>query len=161
MWVNNCIAALIEAGLPTDARSVEHQYLCSDLTASSTHSRSLPTSRGGELPTTTIAGPLLVQIHSAMDIGVSAVNLQRTMEERREMLSGATRIRRMDDDEEIEEGKVPPYQRSMLSLQVSDGHMLIRAIEYRRIEGLTLADTPLGTKVSLNTHRPEAHTSSC
>ncbi|KLT46314.1 hypothetical protein CC85DRAFT_325094 [Cutaneotrichosporon oleaginosum] len=152
-WVNNCYTALLEAGFSADAASVEHQYLCSDLGASTTPSLALPTPEDVERHTTTISGPLMVQIHSMMDIGVSAVNLQRTMEERREMLSGATRIRRMDSDEEVEDGKVPAYQRSMLSLEVSDGRTAIRAIEYRRIEGLSLADTPLGTKLMLRNVR--------
>ncbi|BEJ16523.1 hypothetical protein CspHIS471_0511280 [Cutaneotrichosporon sp. HIS471] len=148
-WVNECFAALLAAGLGANARSVEEQYLYGDLGACTTPSRTLPTADDVGRHTTTIPGPLIVQIHSVMDVGVSAVHLQRTLEERRDVLSGATRIRRMDDDEEVKEGKVPPYQRSMLSLEVSDGRTVIRAIEYRRIEGLTLADTPLGTKLRL------------
>lgn len=97
-----------------------------------------------------IRSPVIVQIHAVTDIGVSAFALSRTLDERRDVLSGATRIRRMDEEEdEVEEGKLPPYVRSMLSLEVSDGRTAMRAIEYRRVEGLVLAETPLGTKVSL------------
>ncbi|GMK55003.1 hypothetical protein CspeluHIS016_0200590 [Cutaneotrichosporon spelunceum] len=152
-WVNECVAALLAAGLSADAHSVEHQYLCSDLGASTTPSHTLPTAEDVGRHTTTIPGPLIVQVHSVMDVGVSAVSLQRTMEERRDVLSGATRIRRMDDDEEVKEGKVPPYPRSMLALEVSDGRTVVRAIEYRRVEGLKLADTPLGTKLRLRNVR--------
>lgn len=96
------------------------------------------------------------------EIGVSAFSLQTTAEARREALSGATRIRgiryaptgedggQQDDEqeEEVDVDGVPPYQRSMLLLDVSDGRRTMRAMELRRIEALQLGVTELGSKVS-------------
>lgn len=136
---------------------MEEQYLYSDLGTST-----LPSPRGQGIPSpdetdrhngVIFRSPVIVQIHSVNDVGVSAFALNRTLEERRDVLSGATRIRRMDDEDDEDEGKdgkVPPYPRSMLSMEVSDGRTAMRAIEYRRIDGLQLAETPLGTKVRAN-----------
>lgn len=95
--------------------------------------------------------PTLVQLHSITEIGASAFALNTAREQRREVLSGATRIRGIDDDDEDEDdidGKLPSYPRSMLSMEVSDGRTALRAIEYRRLEELELGETRLGLKVS-------------
>lgn len=66
------------------------------------------------------------------------------------MLDGATRIRRMGEeetDEEVEEGKLPAYPRGMLKMEVSDGRRVMKAMEYRRIGELKLGETALGAKV--------------
>ena len=52
-----------------------------------------------------------------------------------------------DEDEKIEEGKLPAYPRSMLKMEVSDGSRVIKAMEYRRIDALQLGETALGAKV--------------
>lgn len=107
----------------------------------------------------------LVMVLSIMEIGHSAFQLQTTMENRREALSGAGRIRRIrnpqadgdnagDEDEEEETDEIPPYPRSMLMLEVSDGYNVMKAMEYKRISGLTLGESALGSKVCFaNTHR--------
>lgn len=153
--MTECYNALRDAGQPTTPKSVEDQYLWSDLGLST-----LPSAPGRGLPSPDdterhqgilFRTPVIVQLHAVNEVGVSAFALNRTLEERRDIISGATRIRRMDDEEEneddLKDGKVPPYARSMLSLEVSDGRTAMRAIEYRRIDQLKLAETPLGTKV--------------
>lgn len=52
-----------------------------------------------------------------------------------------------EGEEEIEPGKLPEYPRSMLKMEVSDGRVIVKAIEYKRIPGLKLGDTKLGCKV--------------
>lgn len=73
------------------------------------------------------------------------------------MLDGVNRIRQLDDpengdniEEEIEEGKLPNYPRGMLKLELGDGRNTIKAIEYRRLDGLKLGETELGAKVGRN-----------
>lgn len=71
------------------------------------------------------------------------------MEQRSEVLSGRTRIRGLDDGEnEVEEGKVPPYPRGMLRLELGDGRRIVRAMEYKRINDIVLGQTSLGSKAS-------------
>ena len=53
-----------------------------------------------------------------------------------------------ENDEEVEEGKMPAYPRSMLRLDLSDGRRVMKAIEYRSIMELQLGETALGAKVS-------------
>ena len=95
-------------------------------------------------------------ILSIQEIGASAFALKTTMEQRKEVLSGVTRIRRMKDpgEEEGEEDendgadeRLPAYSRSMLSMEVTDGFTIMKAMEYRRIPGLVLGETMLGAKV--------------
>jgi len=74
-------------------------------------------------------------------------------------LSGVRRIRRLgnpqadggeegeEEDEEDDEA-IPPYPRGMLRLELSDGHSTLKAMEYQRINGMTLGETALGSKVS-------------
>jgi RecQ-mediated genome instability protein 1 len=107
---------------------------------------------------------LLVQIISISEFGHSAFQTRNTMEQRKEALSGVGRIRRIrdhadpnngnnvngdqaPDEEDNEPDDVPPYPRSMLMLDVSDGFRVMRAMEYRRIDALKLGETSLGAKV--------------
>ncbi len=55
-----------------------------------------------------------------------------------------------DEDDEVEEGKLPAYPRGMLRLELSDGRRVMKAMEYRRIGELKLGETALGAKVSLD-----------
>jgi len=153
------MAALIEDGQAATSGAVEMQYVWSDLGLSTRHvaGTGIPipqNDEGGDLHNITLFfTPTLVQIHSIAEIGASAFTLKTTLEQRRDIISGATRIRRLEDEEEdatqaAKEKGPPPYARSMLSLLVSDGRTALRAIEYRRIPELTLGVTPLGTKVS-------------
>lgn len=103
----------------------------------------------------------LVQIVRIQEVGVSAFSLQTTADARKEALSGATRIRSIryrptggadgddgdDEEEEVDVDGVPPYQRSMLLLDVSDGVTTMRAMELRRMGELQLGVTELGCKV--------------
>lgn len=109
----------------------------------------------------------LVQIVSISEVGHSAFQTKNTMEQRKEALSGVGRIRRIrdyaepsngnnnvngdqpPDEEDNEPDDVPPYPRSMLMLDVSDGFRVMRAMEYRRIDALKLGETALGSKVSV------------
>ncbi|KAJ9097361.1 hypothetical protein QFC19_006829 [Naganishia cerealis] len=107
----------------------------------------------------------LVQIISISEIGHSAFQTKNVMDQRKEALSGVGRIRRIRDniehpssnngngeqppeEEDNELDDVPPYPRSMLMLDVSDGFRVMKAMEYRRIDALKLGETALGSKVS-------------
>ncbi len=104
-------------------------------------------------------------ITAITEVGSSAFQLRTVKEQRAEALSGAAKIRRLrvrgmegegdgggeeeeEEEDDIKEGDIPPYPRGMLMLEVSDGHRLMRAMEYKRIDGLKLGDTALGSKVS-------------
>lgn len=138
-----CTSALLEDGQQPTPQTVEEQYLWSDLSAST----SAP-AISQDLPPTLFPTPTLLQIHFISEVGASAFSQQSTLEARRDIISGASVIRRMGD-EEVEEGRVPPYPRSMLSLQVSDGRSMIRAMEYRRIPEFVLGETKLGSKIQV------------
>ena len=107
---------------------------------------------------------ILLQIVSISEVGHSAFQTMNTMGHRKEALSGVGRIRRIrehvdpdqgnnvtgdqPDEEDNEPDDVPPYPRSMLMLDVSDGFRVMRAMEYKRIDGLKLGETALGCKAS-------------
>ena len=132
---------------PISADPQLEQYLFSDLSLS-TLSSALPTEAHD---TTLFSRPTLVQILSITEIGSSAFQLQTVVEQRRDVLEGTTRIRRMgeeDSEDEVEDGKLPAYPRGMLKLEISDGRRVMKAMEYRRIEELKLGETALGAKVS-------------
>ena len=85
------------------------------------------------------------------------------MDQRKDVLSGRTRIRGLDDPERgnndgietVEDlGKLPEYSRGMMKVLVSDGASEIEGLEYRRISGLKLGETKLGCKVSSLTFSP-------
>ncbi|WWD19153.1 hypothetical protein CI109_103611 [Kwoniella shandongensis] len=148
-WVREIVQALTEAGGgEVSVDDVHTQYLHSDLSFSTLESRSFPP---GELHNRILfPRPTLLQIHAISEIGSSAFQIQTVMEQRSEVLSGASRIRRLDDDEneeEEEDGKVPPYPRGMLRLEVGDGRRVMRAMEYKRIGELVLGQTSLGCKL--------------
>lgn len=53
-----------------------------------------------------------------------------------------------EDEEEADKGKLPVYPRGMLRLELSVGdERVIKAIEYRRLEGIKLGETGLGAKI--------------
>lgn len=99
-------------------------------------------------------------VMSVMEVGHSAFQLQTTMENRKEALSGVRRIRRMrnpqadgggqegEEAEEEDDEEIPPYPRGMLRLELSDGFNSVTAMEYRRMGDLSLGETALGSKVS-------------
>jgi len=96
--------------------------------------------------------PTLLQILSVTDIGTSAVALQNTLEQRKDVFEGKTRIRGMDegeDEEQIVPGKVPDYPRAMLKMELGDGLTVVRAVEFKRIAAVKLGETGLGCKVRM------------
>lgn len=132
------------------------QYLYSDLAAATLPSGLIPEEIHDVylFPT-----PTLVQLISITEIGFSAFQLQTVQQQRKDVLSGVTRIRRMDDEEADEngegpiedDGRLPAYPRGMLRMEVTDGQRCLKALEHKRLAGLTLAETPLGAKVSFGT----------
>jgi RecQ-mediated genome instability protein 1 len=95
--------------------------------------------------------PILVEIVQMTEIGHSAFNLMSVRQTRidRADLAGLERGDENEDryEDPEDEGPIPKYPRSMLKLMLSDGHITIPAIEYRRLPGLVLGETPLGCKV--------------
>lgn len=146
-WVSQCLTALAADGQNSSYENVEAAYLDSDLNETTVNGVIPQELNDGVLFTR----PTLLQLHSITEIGASAFALNTAREQRREVLSGATRIRGIDDDDEdvIDDSKLPAYPRSMLSFEVSDGRGTIRAIEYRRLPELVLGETRLGLKVGL------------
>jgi RecQ-mediated genome instability protein 1 len=130
--------------------NVDLQLLQSDLSDSMLHHTGLPTRvqsiKNGVIATPATGGPILVQILEVMEIGASAFNLMNVRQARKDGtdLSGLA----VGTEEEGGEGaKEATYPRGMLSLTLSDGSVQVKAIEYRKIEGLALGETPLGFKV--------------
>lgn len=129
------------------------QYLFSDLTQS-TISPPASLIPPNAHKTLLFSRPTLLQITSITEIGSSAFQLQNVAEQRKDILSGQTRIRRMDDeseddeDDEASKGKLPAYPRGMLKFELSVGDgRVIKAVEYRRMEGIKLGETGLGAKL--------------
>jgi RecQ-mediated genome instability protein 1 len=94
--------------------------------------------------------PLLVEIIAMTEVGHSAFTLTNTRQTRidREDLAGMA-LERGDDEAAEDEGPIPKYPRSMLRLEITDGTITMRAMEYRRLPELELGVTPLGYKVHL------------
>ncbi|WVQ71974.1 hypothetical protein IAR50_001517 [Cryptococcus sp. DSM 104548] len=155
-WIKQCVAALQEAGTEPTAQNVQSEYLFTNLAHCTLPSAAIPE---GDLHNITLfPEPTLLQVHSVTEIGNSAFQIQTVMEQRSEVLSGRTRIRGLGDaeqdangeegeEEELEEGRVPPYPRSMLKLEVGDGRKVIKAIEIKRIPDFVLGQTNLGSKI--------------
>lgn len=161
-WVRQCLEALQDAGLSTTPQDVLTQYLHSDLGISTLPGAQpvLPADPGAAHGSRLFPRPVLLQVLSLTEIGSSAFQLQTVLEQRRDVLDGKTRIRRMDDDGDgagagggevdmAELGKLPAYPRGMLKLELSDGRGVIKAIEYGRLGALKLGETSLGAKVVL------------
>lgn len=133
----------------------EEQYLFSDLSQSSIPP---PPSLIPVTPHKILLfpRPTTLQIVSITEIGSSAFQLQTVAEQRKDILSGQTLIRRMEDEvedegeQEANQGKLPVYPRGMLRMELSLGHgRTIKAIEYRRIGDIKLGETSLGAKMQL------------
>lgn len=94
----------------------------------------------------------MVEIVQIEEIGLSALSLQKTLESRLERAAaGETEEGDPLEEDGIGEvgGRIPKYKRSMLKLHLSDGHILIPAIEYRPLPELELGITTLGYKVGM------------
>jgi RecQ-mediated genome instability protein 1 len=136
---------------------VDLQLLQSDLSDSMLHNTGLPSlvqsMKNGVIATPATGGPVLVQVMGVMEIGASAFNLMNVRQTRKDGtdLSGLA----VGTEEEGGEGaKEARYPRGMLSLTLSDGSVQFKAIEYKRIEGLILGETPLGFKVRQSIEEP-------
>ncbi|KAK1231575.1 hypothetical protein PQX77_005309 [Marasmius sp. AFHP31] len=127
---------------------VEAQLLSSDLRDSMIHGSGIPARIvNNDTQKSTLTGPILVQIESITDIGVSAYNLNKTRQLREERRAAGARIEGEADSEVEEEGPIPEYTRSMLRFEIGDGATTMRAMEYRKIPELKLGQTPLGYKL--------------
>lgn len=162
-WAENIVATLRSEGIPITLDTVVshfssllselmiqvEQYLASDLAHCTLPSSLLPNAdaaHGVKL----FPFPSLLQICSITEIGSSAFQLQTVLEQRKDVFEGASRIKRMDDEEpedEVDDDKAPTYPRGMLKLEVTDGERVMQAMEYRRIPELVLGETCLGAKV--------------
>ncbi|KAF9267861.1 DUF1767-domain-containing protein [Marasmius fiardii PR-910] len=154
-WLQACYDwVLEEKSLNPDTQmdrvleEVERQLLSSDLRDSMLHGTGIPAHIAhNETAHSQLAGPILVQIESITDIGVSAYNLNKTRQVREERFAAGEREEGEGDDEVEEEGPIPEYPRSMLRFEIGDGSTTMRAMEYRKIPDLKLGQTPLGYKV--------------
>lgn len=155
--MSQCVDSLVADGRDGSYENVLAEYLDSDLAETTLHGvMPQPDEEDKIFDAVLFPQPTVVQLHSITEIGASAFALNTAREQRREVLSGATRIRGIDDDEDdIDDSKLPAYPRSMLSFEVSDGRTAIRAIEYRRLQELELGETRLGLKVSSLYRYPE------
>lgn len=105
-----------------------------------------------------IAAPesTLCQIVSITDVGHSAFSLQNVRQTRIDKADMAGLAVAEGEEEQGgppddgEDYAIPPYPRSMLKFELSDGSSIFKAIEYRRISSLQLGVTSLGCKVILN-----------
>ncbi|KAK7047957.1 hypothetical protein VNI00_005003 [Paramarasmius palmivorus] len=138
-------------------REVELQLLESDLRDSMLHGTGIPAQIGDtDTAHSTLNGPpILVQIESITDIGVSAYSLNKTRQIREERFAAGAEEGEGGEDEEADNdvegaGPVPNYQRAMLRLELSDGATTLRAMEYQRIPELKLGSTPLGYKMLIH-----------
>lgn len=138
-------------------KKVETQLLLSDLSnsTSSQHAplpESISSERAiGDLPKeiSLPAREILVQVHSITEIGHSALALETAQQKRINDARGRDRVLDLEDEEGLDRDAPVQFPRAMLKLELSDGHRIVRAIEYRKIEGLGLGIIPLGCKVSL------------
>ena len=97
-----------------------------------------------ELTNFVLPGPILVEIAAITEIGHSAFTLQNIRQSRidRADLTGLGAGEADEDD-----GPIPKYPRSTLSLELTDGTTSLEAMEYRPLRELELGVTPLGYKV--------------
>ncbi|EJU04925.1 DUF1767-domain-containing protein [Dacryopinax primogenitus] len=150
-WLAQCYNYLVsELGIARNditalTKNIESQLLQSDLHDSTLPQTGLP-ENPASLHAVNLPPFLLLQVVSIMEIGHSAFSLQNTRQawiEKADLAGLAAR----EDDGEYSAGEFPRYPRGMLSLELSDGYNVIKAIEYRRLDGLKLGETPLGYKV--------------
>lgn len=165
-WLSECInyltahrQDLMGAAL---LKTIEQQILLSPLEAC-TSAGSIPDEvQEMEDGTLSPGKGVLVQIISLDEVGHAAVGLREVLhsqkEEARLGQEAANRVRvhgltqeGVDGDEAA--GQVTRYPRTMLKLQLSDGHTVLNAIEYKHLPALNLADTALGAKILLKNAR--------
>lgn len=102
---------------------------------------------------TTGSVPLLVEIRSITEIAHSAfslLNIHQTRLDRADLgLAVETQDRQEQGQQDEDQGPIPRFPRGMLRFELSDGHTLFQAIEFRSIPELVLGETPLGFKMFL------------
>ncbi|KDQ24756.1 hypothetical protein PLEOSDRAFT_1107687 [Pleurotus ostreatus PC15] len=157
VWLEDCYEWLqSEAPQPLTTpeviNGIRNQLLFSGLSDSMVRGTGFPPDIG-EMQGTRLPGrPILVEIVQIEEIGLSALSLQKTLESRLERAAaGETEEGDPLEDDGIGEvgGRIPKYKRSMLKLHLSDGHVVIPAIEYRPLPELELGVTTLGYKLQL------------
>jgi hypothetical protein len=98
----------------------------------------------------TLTGPpVLVEIIRMDDVSTSAFELDQIRQAREERIRAGVGGEEGEEDGDIDvdgEGPMPQYPRGTLRFQLSDGHTVLEALEYRRINELKLT-TPSGFKV--------------
>jgi RecQ-mediated genome instability protein 1 len=130
--------------------ALEHQILESSFADSMLPGTGLPTYAAVPTTTVTLEGQQIrVEVVSITEIAHSAFNLNQTRLAREErMKAGDIDDGEGEGDIEVEgEGPIPKYPRGMLKFQLTDGTMVLPAIEYRPLPDLSLENTPLGYKV--------------
>ncbi|KAJ6609219.1 hypothetical protein B0H10DRAFT_2226079 [Mycena sp. CBHHK59/15] len=157
-WLDACYAWITTqhhlapaTDLPAILTHVEAQLLQSDLCDSMSHGTGIPLALL-HAPSATLAGPVLVEIATVTDVGVSALSLDQVRVARAERLAAGAAAGDAETEVDLEvdgEGPVPNYPRSMLRFELSDGATMLPAIEYRPLPELTLGVTPLGYKMIL------------
>ncbi|KAI6042873.1 hypothetical protein EDC04DRAFT_2655103, partial [Pisolithus marmoratus] len=94
--------------------------------------------------------PLLVEIRSITEIAHSAfslLNIHQTRLDRADLGLAVEPQGRQDQGQQDEDqGPIPRFPRGMLRFELSDGHTLFQAIEFRTMPDVVLGDTPLGFK---------------
>jgi len=113
----------------------------------------LPTYAAVPTTTVTLEGlQIRVEVVSITEIASSAFTLNQTRLAREErMKAGVVDDGEGEGDIEVEgEGPMPRYSRGMLKFQLTDGTVMLPAIEYRPLPDLSLENTPLGYKVVYN-----------
>lgn len=172
-WLAECLAYLSThrqdlLGAAALLKTVEQQILLSPLEAC-TSQGSLPVDLEGQDGILSPGKAVLVQVVSMDEVGQSAVSLRDALQARREdarlgLQADRVRVQGLTQDgAEAEDGSAAAggssgngptagaasYPRAMLKLELSDGHSVCTAIEYRRVPALDLASTELGAKLLL------------
>ncbi|KAI6155158.1 hypothetical protein BKA82DRAFT_930255 [Pisolithus tinctorius] len=125
---------------------VETQLLQSGLEDSTVPGTGLASRRPtGQRPQreTTGSVPLLVEIRSITEIAHSAFSLLNICQTRLIVPISEQGKGQQDEDQ----GPIPRFPRGILRFELSDGHTLFQAIEFRFMPELVLGETPLGFKV--------------
>ncbi|EFP89110.2 uncharacterized protein PGTG_14951 [Puccinia graminis f. sp. tritici CRL 75-36-700-3] len=157
-WLTQCCEYLqthFDLTPPQLIKKIENQLLLSDL-STSTSAETPPLKdlwipeQDAERQTKVQHLPnrgILVQIQSITEIGHSALSLRTVHQKLIDDAQGRDRVLDLEDPESQDRQAPILYPRAMLKFDLSDGHHTIPAIEYQKIDGLSLAETPLGCKL--------------
>ena len=131
---------------------IEDQLLKSELEDSMVKDTGLPENVTSLNGSTVLDGvPTLVAIVSVDEVGHSAFQLEQIRQAREERIqAGMDANGEGDEDADIEvegEGPMPKYPQSMLSMILTDGNLVFKAFEDKKLPGLGLVQTPVGFKV--------------